>query len=154
MNRTLILSLLLILGLFVLPATADELSCKEEVSRLEARIIELETKLASCVTPDSVAVTKCQPPPSESFSRVLSQLRSVPYLKNGKPAGMRISGVKADTFWHNCGFRDGDILKQIGEFPITDNERFLKGLGLLLRETGSHRVLVDRGGVVVELPQQ
>ncbi len=122
---------------------------RSDVERLEAQLDELEARLAeqevsparrsrepskpvetgpplelSCqdLGEGVFAIDKGWEEAKEDPSRLMSSLRIVPHMSgDGVIDGYRLSAIRPDTLY-TCGFRNGDILQEVNELPVTSVE--------------------------------
>ena len=76
---------------------------------------------------------------------MFSQIRLVPYIKNGKTEGFLFEWVKPGSILHKAGIRRGDVIVSINNMNIRSGEDAFKILQVLRNEP-SLKVVVLRGG--------
>ena len=76
---------------------------------------------------------------------MFSQIRLVPYIKNGKTEGFLFEWVKPESILHKAGIRRGDVIVSINNMDIRSGEDGFKILQVLRNEP-SLKVVVLRGG--------
>jgi general secretion pathway protein C len=76
---------------------------------------------------------------------LMRQARIVPEVVNGKTAGIRIFGVRADGVLARFGFENGDRLESIGGHVLTDPTAALEAYAAMRNATTIPVVIVRRG---------
>jgi hypothetical protein len=49
---------------------------------------------------------------------LLSSFRSIPHMEDGEFKGIKLYGIKSDSFVFSCGFRNGDTVVEINELAL------------------------------------
>jgi general secretion pathway protein C len=81
----------------------------------------------------------------DNMSGLMTQLRAVAEVADGRPAGFRLFQIKEDSIFHRLGLQDGDVVQRVNGSTLDDPTSLLTFLGRLRNEP---RVAVDivRGG--------
>jgi general secretion pathway protein C len=82
---------------------------------------------------------------TSNMSGLMTQLRAVAEVADGRPAGFRLFQIKEDSVFRRLGIQDGDVVQRINGTPVSDPASLLAFLERLRSEP---RVAVDivRGG--------
>ncbi|MBW1805970.1 MAG: PDZ domain-containing protein [Deltaproteobacteria bacterium] len=84
----------------------------------------------------------------ENINNLLSQARILPHLKDGRPDGLSITGIKSGSIYRKMGLRNGDIIYGVNGSPITTPEDILSmyndlssgtGISLQIKRSGRER---------------
>ena len=78
-------------------------------------------------------------------AKMFTQIRLVPYIKNGKTQGFIFEWVKPGSIFYRLGIRKGDVLVSINNMTITSGEDAFRILQMLRNEPNLKVVLI-RGG--------
>jgi general secretion pathway protein C len=81
----------------------------------------------------------------DNMSGLLTQLRAVAEVQDGRPAGFRLFQLKDDSLFHRLGLENGDVVQRVNGNPVGDPTALL---GFLSRLRTEPRVALDvvRGG--------
>jgi general secretion pathway protein C len=81
----------------------------------------------------------------DNMSGLMTQLRAVAEVADGRPAGFRLFQIKEDSIFRRLGLEDGDVVQRVNGTTLDDPTSLLTFLGRLRNEP---RVAVDivRGG--------
>jgi len=81
----------------------------------------------------------------DNMSGLMTQLRAVTEVTEGRPSGFRLFQIKEDSIFHRLGLEDGDVVQRVNGTVVSDPTSLLSFLGRLRSEP---RVAVDivRGG--------
>ncbi len=81
----------------------------------------------------------------DSMSGLMTQLRAVAEVADGRPAGFRLFQIKDDSLFRRLGLQDGDVVQRVNGTAVSDPASLLAFLERLRHEP---RVAVDivRGG--------
>ena len=81
----------------------------------------------------------------DNMSGLLTQLRAVAEVKDGRPAGFRLFQLKDDSLFHRLGLENGDVVQRVNGNAVGDPTALL---GFLSRLRTEPRVALDvvRGG--------
>jgi general secretion pathway protein C len=81
----------------------------------------------------------------ENMSGLLTQLRAVAEVQDGRPAGFRLFQLKDDSLFHRLGLENGDVVQRVNGNAVGDPTALL---GFLSRLRTEPRVALDvvRGG--------
>ncbi len=74
---------------------------------------------------------------------LLTQLRAVPYFKNGQAVGLRLFAIKSGSLFEKIGLRNGDILQTINGNQLGDFSQALQ-LFEKLKSERSLKVVLER----------
>ena len=74
---------------------------------------------------------------------LLTQLRAVPYFKNGQAVGLRLFAIKSGSLFEKIGLQNGDILQTINGNQLGDFSQALK-LFEQLKSERSLRLVMER----------
>lgn len=74
---------------------------------------------------------------------LLTQLRAVPYFKNGQAVGLRLFAIKSGSLFEKIGLKNGDILQTINGNQLGDFSQALK-LFEQLKSERSLRLVLER----------
>lgn len=78
----------------------------------------------------------------ENLPSVLMQMATVPYMPNGSLLGFTLDQIDEDSIFYYAGMRNGDIVIEINDAPLTDAAATVKLLGSLKEvETASFTLL-------------
>jgi general secretion pathway protein C len=82
---------------------------------------------------------------ASNMSGLMTQLRAVAEVADGRPAGFRLFQIKEDSVFRRLGIQDGDVVQRVNGAPVNDPTSLLAFLERLRSEP---RVAVDivRGG--------
>lgn len=82
---------------------------------------------------------------TSNMSGLMTQLRAVAEVADGRPAGFRLFQIKEDSVFRRLGIQDGDVVQRVNGTPVSDPASLLAFLERLRSEP---RVAVDivRGG--------
>lgn len=84
-------------------------------------------------------------------SRLANSIKFIPYAKDGKPYGIKISYLKGGSFFNRVNMQAGDILIKANNSEIMSVEDSFKVYQMFKNE--DHMTLeVDRGGSIVQIP--
>jgi type II secretion system protein C len=61
----------------------------------------------------------------ENLSTVVTQMRAVPYLKDGKSVGFRVFNIRAGSLFERMGLKNGDIIQSVNGSELNDPSRAL-----------------------------
>jgi len=86
----------------------------------------------------------------QNMGSLLTQMRAVPNLENGKTNGFRLSEIQQDSIFQQMGLHDGDVVKSIAGQDINDPMRALELLSVLRNQPGV-AIQVIRNGHPLEL---
>jgi len=84
------------------------------------------------------------------INKLLSQARILPHLKDGRPDGLSITGIKSGSIYRKMGLRNGDIIYGVNDSPITTPEDILSmyndlssgtGISLQIKRSGRERTM-------------
>jgi len=76
----------------------------------------------------------------DNMSGLLTQLRAVAEVRDGRPAGFRLFQIAGDSLFARLGLRDGDVVQRVNGSPVTDPATLLAFLQRLRTEP---RVALD-----------
>jgi len=74
---------------------------------------------------------------------LVSQIRVIPFFKDGKPTGLRLFAIRPGSVFEMIGLRNGDLLKSIDGVELRDLEK-LSGLMQILKEKDRIKVTIER----------
>lgn len=72
-----------------------------------------------------------------NLDSLINQARVIPHYIQGKPAGFKVVGVRANSIFRSLGLKSGDVLKSVGGEELTSIN---KALGLFEKLKGSDEV--------------
>lgn len=75
----------------------------------------------------------------------LKQARAVPYVKQGRTVGFRITGISRGGFYEKIGLRNGDVLLRVNTQHLEDPAKFLS-LYQEMRNKRHISILLSRNG--------
>jgi general secretion pathway protein C len=83
---------------------------------------------------------------ADTMSGLMTQLRAVAEVEEGRPAGFRLFQIRDDSLFRRLGIENGDVVRRVNGQPVADPSTLL---ALLQRLRTEPRVAVDivRGGV-------
>jgi general secretion pathway protein C len=81
---------------------------------------------------------------------LISQVRAVPYFRDGQSIGMRLFALRRDSLWEKIGLKNGDILLAVNDNSLSDPSQALKIFEQLKSER-SINVKLERNGSPTEL---
>ena len=76
----------------------------------------------------------------DNMSGLMTQLRAVAEITEGRPSGFRLFQIKEDSIFHRLGLQDGDVVQRVNGTVVSDPTSLLTFLGRLRSEP---RVAVD-----------
>jgi general secretion pathway protein C len=76
----------------------------------------------------------------ENLSTVVTQMRAVPYLKDGKSVGFRVFNIRSGSLFERMGLKNGDIIQAVNGTELNDPSR---ALGLLDEVQTSDEIRID-----------
>jgi general secretion pathway protein C len=76
----------------------------------------------------------------ENLSQVVTQMRAVPYLKDGKSVGFRVFNIRAGSLFERMGLKNGDIIQAVNGSELDDPSR---ALALLDEVQTSDEIRID-----------
>ncbi len=77
---------------------------------------------------------------TSNMSGLMTQLRAVAEMADGRPAGFRLFQIKDDSVFRRLGIQDGDVVQRVNGTPVSDPAALLAFLERLRSEP---RVAVD-----------
>lgn len=77
---------------------------------------------------------------SDGMSGLLTQLRAVAEVRDGRPAGFRLFQIRQDSLFARLGLRDGDVVRRVNGAEIAEPAALL---GFLDRLRSEPRVALD-----------
>ncbi len=86
----------------------------------------------------------------QNLGSLLTQMRAVPNLENGKTNGFRLSEIQQGSIFQQMGLHDGDVVKSIAGQEINDPMRAMELLSVLQNQQGV-AIQVLRNGRPVDL---
>jgi general secretion pathway protein C len=78
-----------------------------------------------------------------NMAQMMSEVRIMPYMKNGKPEGFTVSQIKDDSLFRSMGFQNGDVIKNINGQDILTAEDVMQAYNAL-RENNNFSITVLR----------
>ena len=85
------------------------------------------------------------PATTADLSRLLKQARAVPFRKQGKPAGVKLTRISPGSMYEKLGFQKGDVIMRVNARKLDDPARFFR----LYQELRLRRTIfidLDRNG--------
>jgi general secretion pathway protein C len=76
----------------------------------------------------------------DNVSGLLTQVRAVAEVHEGRPAGFRLFRIRADSLFAQLGLRDGDVVQRVNGQPVAEPTALL---GFLARLRAEPRVALD-----------
>jgi general secretion pathway protein C len=76
----------------------------------------------------------------DNVSGLMTQLRAVAEMADGRPSGFRLFQIKEDSIFRRLGLQDGDVVQRVNGTTLSDPTALLSFLGRLRNEP---RVAVD-----------
>jgi type II secretion system protein C len=76
----------------------------------------------------------------ENLSTVVTQMRAVPYLKDGKSVGFRVFNIRAGSLFEHMGLKNGDVIQAVNGSQLDDPSR---ALALLDEVQTSDEIRID-----------
>ena len=61
----------------------------------------------------------------ENLSTVITQMRAVPYLRDGRSMGFRVFNIRSGSIFERMGLKNGDVIQSVNGTEITDPSRAL-----------------------------
>lgn len=89
----------------------------------------------------------------QNMGSLLTQMRAVPNLEDGKTNGFRLSEIQQGSIFQQMGLHDGDVVKSIAGQEINDPMRAMELLSVLQNQQGV-AIQVIRDGHPVDLSYQ
>jgi general secretion pathway protein C len=78
-------------------------------------------------------------------ARFLGSVRAVPYETNGEGAGVKLFGIRSNALLAQLGLRDGDLLRSVNGFDLSDPTHALEAFAQLRSAVRLTLALVRRG---------
>jgi general secretion pathway protein C len=78
-----------------------------------------------------------------NMAQMMSKVRVMPYMKDGKPEGFRVSQIKEDSLFKSMGFQNGDVIRSINGQDILSAEDMMKAYNSL-RDNSSFSITILR----------
>jgi hypothetical protein len=88
---------------------------------------------------------KALPGTTADLNRMLKQVCAVPFRKQGKPAGVKLTRISPGSMYEKLGFRKGDVIMRVNARNLDDPARFFR----LYQELKGRRTIsidLDRNG--------
>lgn len=76
----------------------------------------------------------------ENLNTVITQVRAVPYLKDGKSVGFRLFNIKSESIFERMGLQNGDVVQRINGVELNSPS---KAVGLIEEMQTSDELLLD-----------
>lgn len=76
----------------------------------------------------------------ENLSSIVTQMRAVPYLKDGKSLGFRVFNIRAGSLFERMGLKNGDVIQSVNGTTLDDPTR---ALALLDEVEAADEISVD-----------
>jgi general secretion pathway protein C len=76
----------------------------------------------------------------ENLSTVMTQMRAVPYLRDGKNMGFRVFNIRSGSIFERMGLQNGDVISRVNGTELTDPS---KALGLLEDMQTADEIRID-----------
>lgn len=76
----------------------------------------------------------------ENLSSIVTQMRAVPYLKDGKSLGFRVFNIRAGSLFERMGLKNGDVIQSVNGTTLDDPTR---ALALLDEVEAADEITVD-----------
>jgi general secretion pathway protein C len=61
----------------------------------------------------------------ENLSTVMTQMRAVPYLRDGKNMGFRVFNIRSGSIFERMGLQNGDVISSVNGTELTDPSKAL-----------------------------
>ena len=71
--------------------------------------------------------------------------RVVPHMEEGVVVGMRVFGIRTNSLFAKLGLMNGDLVRAIDAYPLTDPNNALEAF-TTLRRSDTHTLAITRGG--------
>ena len=78
-----------------------------------------------------------------NMAQMMSKVRVMPYMKDGKPEGFRVSQIKEDSLFKSMGFQNGDVIRSINGQDILSAEDMMKAYNSL-KDNSSFSITILR----------
>jgi general secretion pathway protein C len=78
-----------------------------------------------------------------NMAQMMSKVRVMPYMKDGKPEGFRVSQIKADSLFRIMGFQNGDVIRSINGVDILSADDMMKAYNSL-KDNSSFSITILR----------
>ena len=78
-----------------------------------------------------------------NMAQMMSKVRVMPYMKDGKPEGFRVSQIKEDSLFRTMGFQNGDVIRSINGQDILSAEDMMKAYNSL-KDNSSFSITILR----------
>lgn len=78
-----------------------------------------------------------------NMAQMMSKVRVMPYMKDGKPEGFRVSQIKEDSLFKSMGFQNGDVIRNINGQDILSAEDMMKAYNSL-KDSSSFSITILR----------
>ena len=85
------------------------------------------------------------PATTADLNRLLKQVRAVPFRKQGKPAGVRLTKISPGSLYEKMGFQKGDVIMRVNAWNLDDPAGFFR-LYQELRRRRTIFIDLDRNG--------
>jgi general secretion pathway protein C len=76
----------------------------------------------------------------ENLSTIVTQMRAVPYLKDGKSLGFRVFNIRSGSLFERMGLKNGDVIQSVNGTTLDDPSR---ALALLDEVQAADEITVD-----------
>jgi general secretion pathway protein C len=83
---------------------------------------------------------------TDNVSGLMTQLRAVAEVADGRPAGFRLFQIKEDSVFRRLGLQDGDVVQRVNGTPVSDPKSLLAFLERLRTEPRVALDIVRAGG--------
>lgn len=130
---------LLVMGIEKLRSSAPD------VDRIEPRrqaSTPSRTALRAETTTNTISRTLLQDN-INNMAQMMSKVRVMPYMKDGKPEGFRVSQIRDDSIFKSMGFQNGDVIRSINGLDILSADDMMKAYNAL-RDSSSFSVTILR----------
>ena len=81
----------------------------------------------------------------KDVNTLMKQVRIRPHFRNGKPDGLRLTGIRPNSIFYNMGLKSGDIITGVNSNNIESVDDVLK-LYQNLQSSSSVRLQIKRRG--------
>jgi len=124
------------------PKPPKYVSSKQDIKKLHARCEEKDGRFR--VTKEEAEEV------GDNKAGLMMDMRFIPYTAEGEIKGMKLYGIKANSFPGSCGIRNGDIVMEINGRTVADPDGLL-GFCDALKKDGEVHIKIVRSDKDVDL---
>lgn len=127
---------------------------QRELLRMDSHLDQEGGETSSPTSGDDIAVNEAEVDAAlGNLPLLLTQVRAVPYFKEGQPVGLRLFAIKPGSLFEKIGLKNGDILMSINGNSLGDFSQAMK-LFERLKAERSLKVSLERNKELKEFRYQ